>query len=47
MEDLEADIQEMLPESQVRESAPAATVPVKAATDNWPSRVNDCVMGLF
>ncbi len=22
-------------------------MPVKTATDNWPSRVNDCVVGLF
>jgi len=40
---VEYDVPELQPE--LRE--PAAAVSVSAATDNWPPRVNDCVVGLF
>ena len=40
---VEHDVSE--PQPELRE--PAAAVSVSAATDNWPPRVNDCVVGLF
>ena len=40
---VEHDVSE--PQPELRE--PAAAVSVSAATDDWPPRVNDCVVGLF
>jgi len=41
------NVEHDVPEPQPELREPAAAVSVSAATDNWPPRVNDCVVGLF